>query len=114
MNVALVVWIGVGGMMAALAGPLVLGVLWRGITRAGAISGFAAGAAVFVVAKAALVPAAWFADTPLHVAALWLEAQAPSPYSCATLGEAASLLVTVAVSLRTRPLDAEHLERVFG
>ena len=27
-NVALIVWIGVGGMMAAFAGPLVVGALW--------------------------------------------------------------------------------------
>ncbi|MBT3425541.1 MAG: sodium:solute symporter family protein, partial [Gammaproteobacteria bacterium] len=30
-NVALIVWIGVGGMMAAFAGPLVIGALWRGV-----------------------------------------------------------------------------------
>ena len=29
-NVSLIVWIGVGGMMAAFAGPLVVGALWRG------------------------------------------------------------------------------------
>ncbi|MEJ2133332.1 MAG: sodium:pantothenate symporter, partial [Gammaproteobacteria bacterium] len=34
-NIALVVWIGTGGMMAAFAGPLVMGALWRGVTRIG-------------------------------------------------------------------------------
>ena len=30
-NVALIVWIGVGGMMAALSGPLIIGALWQGL-----------------------------------------------------------------------------------
>jgi Na+/proline symporter len=114
MNVALLVWIGVGGMMAALAGPLLLGVLWRGVTRAGAIAGFVVGASVFALAKSGVIAAAWFAGTPLEVAAAWLEAQAPNPYSCATLGELASLAATVAVSLVTRSVPEDHLERVFG
>ena len=38
-NVSLVVWIGVGGMMAAFAGPLVLGALWSGVTLKGAYAG---------------------------------------------------------------------------
>ncbi|MEM7408661.1 MAG: sodium:solute symporter family protein [Myxococcota bacterium] len=114
MNVALLVWIGVGGMMAALAGPLVLGVLWQGVTRAGALAGFAAGAGTFIVAKAALIPAAWFAGTPLAEAAVWFEAQAVSPYACATLGEFASVAATVLVSRFTEPPSRAHLERIFG
>lgn len=114
MNVALLVWTGVGGMMAALAGPLVLGVLWRRVTRAGAIAGFFAGIFVFVFAKATLIPVDSLSGTVLAEFAVWLEAQAPSPYACATLGEVASVLTTVVVSLRSRPLDQARLEQVFG
>ena len=114
MNVALLVWIGIGGMMAALAGPLVLGVLWRGVTRAGAITGFVTGAAAFVLAKAGLLPPAWFDGTPLHGAVLWLETQAPNPYSCAALGELVSVASTALVSVFTTPVSAEHLRRIFG
>ena len=114
MNVALLVWIGVGGMMAALAGPLVLGALWRGVTKAGAIAGFFAGAGVFVLAKAALIPAAWFAGTQLAGPAAWFEAQAPSPYSCAAIGEIASVLVTFWVSNWSTRLSPGHLDRVFA
>ena len=39
MNIALLVWIGSGGMMAAFAGPLVMGALWRGVTPAGGLRG---------------------------------------------------------------------------
>ena len=48
-NVSLVVWIGVGGMMAAFAGPLVLGALWSGVTLKGAYAGLLGGFGVFIV-----------------------------------------------------------------
>lgn len=38
-NITLLVLMGSGGMMAAFAGPLVLGALWRGVTRHGALRG---------------------------------------------------------------------------
>ncbi len=36
-NIALLVWIGSGGMMAAFVGPLVMGALWRGVTKVGRV-----------------------------------------------------------------------------
>ncbi len=69
MNVALLVWIGVGGMMAAFAGPLVLGALWRGVTRAGAYAGFVTGAVVFGLTHGALIDSAWFEPGLLHTVA---------------------------------------------
>ena len=47
-NIAIIIWIGIGGMMASFAGPLVLGALWRGVTRAGAFAGLFAGLLTFV------------------------------------------------------------------
>ncbi len=115
MNVALLVWVGVGGMMAALAGPLVLGTLWKGVTASGAIAGFITGAVVFLVTHSGVINPAWFGDAgALRVAADWLAYQAPSPYSCAAMGEIASVLVTVVVSLRTQPVAQEHLDSMFG
>jgi Na+/proline symporter len=43
MNIAIIVWIGIGGMMAAFAGPLVLGALWKGVTKHGAYCGLIGG-----------------------------------------------------------------------
>ena len=106
-NVALLIWAGVGGMMAALSGPFMLGVLWRGLTRSGAIAGFFAGAAVFIVLKAGLLSG----DAGVIG---WLAAQTPNPFACATLGGAASVLLSVLVSLFTDDLPEEHLRRVFG
>ncbi len=115
MNVALLVWVGVGGMMAALAGPLLLGTLWRGVTAQGAIAGFITGAVVFLITHSGRIDPTWFGDTgALRAAADWLEYQAPSPYSCAAMGEIASVIVTAAVSLRTRPVSQEHLDAMFG
>jgi Na+/proline symporter len=115
MNVALLVWVGVGGMMAALAGPLVLGTLWKGVTASGAIAGFITGAVIFLVTHSGAIDPNWFGTTgALRGAADWLAYQAPSPYSCAAMGEIASVCVTVLVSLRTQPVAREHLEMMFG
>ncbi len=114
MNVALLVWIGVGGMMSAFAGPLVLGALWRGVTRAGAFSGFAVGAIVFGVTHGGLIDSAWFGPGVLHELASWLEGEAPNPFSCAAMGEIASVGVTWGVSLVTQALPDELLGDLFG
>jgi SSS family transporter len=113
-NVALLVWMGIGGMTAATAAPMFLGVLWRGATRAGALVGFVVGGAVFSVLHAGLVEAAWFAGSTLAAAGTWLAAQGVNPYACATIGAGCSVLCMVAVSLCTTPPPEAHLERAFG
>ena len=115
MNVALLIWIGVGGMMAALAGPLLLGTIWKGVTAQGAIAGFVTGAVVFMITHSGMIDPEWFGNSgALRTAADWLAYQAPSPFSCAAIGEIASVLVTVLVSLRTEPVPRDHLELMFG
>ena len=113
-TVAVIVWVGTGGMMAAFAGPLVVGAVWRGVTRAGAIAGLVSGAAVFSVLHGALIDPQWFAAGALRTAADWLAQEAGNPWSCASIGEIISVAVTWAVSKRTQPLPPDHLERLFG
>ena len=113
-NIVLLVWIGIGGMMAALAGPLVLGVLWSGVTKQGAIAGFITGAVVFAVLKTGVVRGDWFSVSWLKALMLWLENQQHNPYSCATFGEIASVAITVIVSVCTPKLSSTHLKRIFG
>ena len=60
-NIALIVWIGNGGMMAAFAGPLVVGALWRGVTRKGAYAGLVSGFVTFLVLHTQMIDPAWFA-----------------------------------------------------
>lgn len=106
-NVALLVWAGSGGLMAAFAGPLVLGALWRGVTRAGAWAGVVGGIVTFVV-----LHAGWI-DGDGGVLG-FLAAQAPNPFACATLGEGVSVALTAVVSWVSAPLPEEHLRALFA
>ena len=106
-NIILVTWIGIGGLSAALAGSLVLGLFWRRITKAGAGSGFVIGLGSFVVLHAGALPTG-------GVVLDWLNRQAPNPYSCAALAEGVAVFLTVGISLLTKPLPTEHLDKIFG
>lgn len=112
MNIVLLIWAGVGGFIAALAGPLVLGSLWRGVTRAGAITGFWSGAIVFVLIHAEIISGLWLTGTSLEGAGRWFALYATSPYSAATMGGIVSVLVTVMVSKFTEPLPESHLRKL--
>ena len=94
--------------------PLVVGAVWRGVTRAGAIAGLVSGAAVFTVLHGALIDPNWFAPGVLRAVADWLAREAGNPWSCASIGEIFSVAVTWAVSKRTQPLPSDHLARLFG
>lgn len=113
-NVALIVWIGVGGMMAAFAGPLVIGALWRGVTTKGAFAGLLGGFGVFIVLHSQLLEPAWFADTPLFAAVTWLHGEGPNPYSCAVMGEIVSIALTLIVSKLTKPLPENLINAMFN
>jgi Na+/proline symporter len=114
-NIALIVWIGNGGMMAAFAGPLVVGALWRGVTAAGAYAGLLGGFGTFLVLHTGVVDPLWFEDgSVVHTVAVWLRAESPNPYSCAAIGELVSVALTWAVSKRTRALPAAHVDALFG
>ncbi len=112
-NVALIVWIGTGGMMAAFAGPLIVGAIWRGVTRAGAFAGMLGGVGIFIVTHGALLEPAWFADGALRVGAEWLQGEAGNPWSCAAMGEIVSVTLTLVVSRLTRPLPEAHIKALF-
>ena len=112
-NVALIVWIGVGGMMAALSGPLIIGALWRGVTRAGAYAGLIGGITTFVILHAQLIDPNWFEPGFFFDAATWLYGEGPNPYSCAVMGEIVSVSLTFIVSKLTQPLPEDHLSALF-
>ena len=104
-NIALIIMIGTGGMMAAFAGPLVMGAIWQGVTRAGAYAGLIGGMGAFIVFYGALLDPSWFESIPFLVAAVeWLLVESHNPFSCAALGEIVSVIVTYAVSKVTKPL----------
>ncbi len=113
MNVTIIVWIGTGCMMAAFAGPLILGAVWKGVTKAGAFAGLISGGLVFIVVFNRMIDPQWFPPGTLQNAAIWLNIEAPNPWSCAAMGELFSLAVTVIVSKLTQPLPEAHMLRLF-
>lgn len=114
-NVALIVWIGIGGMMAAFAGPLVVGALWRGVTKAGAYAGLILGFGTFIILHTQSLNPAWFTEgSTLFNAVNWLYLEGPNPYSCAVLGEIVSILATWIVSKLSKPLPQDHLDIMFN
>jgi Na+/proline symporter len=114
MNISLLVALGFGGLSAALWGPLVLGVLWRGMTAAGAIAGFCTGAVVFVFLAAGFVHGVGPDDSLLLTFTGWLERQQPNSFSVGALGGLVGVVVAVVVSTLTRRLSDHHLGDVFG
>ena len=112
MNIALLVWVGTGGMMAAFAGPLVMGALWRGVTASGAYAGLITGMTTFLVLHSGILPDGGWG--PLDGVLTWLSGESPNPYSCAAMGELVSVGASWAVSKRTQPVSAALLERMFG
>ncbi len=114
MNVTLLIWLGLGGMMAGLTGPLILGALWSGVTRNGAIAGFLSGAAFFALLRTEIIVQASAAMGAPSSVSEWLTVQMPNPYSCTAIAMIAATLVTILVSLFTQPLSDTHLQQVFG
>jgi Na+/proline symporter len=97
-NVVLLIWAGVGGFIAAMSGPLVLGSVWNGVSRAGALWGFWVGAIVFVLIHGHVVSFGWLNGTSLEAYGQWFDFNAQSPYSAATMASICSVLVTIVVS----------------
>jgi sodium/proline symporter len=112
MNVVLLMWIGVGGFVAALMGPLVVGSFWFGVTRAGAVAGFWTGAVTCVLIRGEILSGAWLTGTSWQSYGDWFSFYATNPYSAATFGATSSVIVTLTVSYFTTPLSQEHLARL--
>jgi len=114
MNVAILIAAGVGGMIAATAGPIFTGILWRGTTKAGALAGFATGAISFIATKFGFIDAGWFSGSALETAGTWLADQAPNPFACGAIGAIVSVATVVGVSVVTERPSQAHLDRVFA
>ena len=99
--------------MAAFAGPLVVGAIWRGVTKAGAYSGLVTGLATFALLHTQAIDPNWLEPGTLRNILAWLHAEGPNPFSCAAIGEFVSITATFFVSKATRPLDANHVREIF-
>ena len=114
MNVTIIVWIGTGCMMAAFSGPLILGAVWSGVTKAGAFAGLLSGGLVFMITFNAVIDPEWFSPGVLRDASVWLQKESANPWSCAAIGEVVSIALTVIVSKLTQQLPDEHIDNLFA
>ncbi len=113
MNVALLIAAGIGGMLAAISGPIFAGILWKGTTKAGALSGLATGAGSFVFLQMGIIGN--FSNYLDYFSwAEWLLVQEANPFSCGAIGVFISLTTVVIVSFFTEAPSSEHLSRTFG
>ncbi len=103
-NIAIIIWLGIGGMTAALTGPFMIGAVWAGVTRSAAHAGFFTGALCFIAMS---LTSGWLEPG-------WLQNQFLNPFARATIGGIFSAVVTVLVSAVTPALPAQHLDRIFG
>ena len=113
-NIALIIMIGTGGMMAAFAGPLVMGAVWRGVTGAGAYAGLISGMAAFLILHSGALAYVYVPDSFLEPVFAFLLGEEQNPYSCAGLGEIVSVAVTYGVSKLTAPLPQDRIDQLFG
>jgi SSS family transporter len=91
---AILLWVGVGGIMSGAAGPLLIGSVWRRSTKSAAISSFVTGVLSYFIIY---VIVGW--QNPFAVAGV-----------CVILGS----LVMVMVSLFTKPMDEAQLREIFN
>jgi len=108
-NIVLLMWAGIGGFTAALMGPLVMGSIWQGVTRSGAIAGFWTGAVIFILIHAEIIDGLWLVGTDYEHLGRWFALHAKSPYSSATLGGFASVLMTAIVSRLSDSLPSNQM-----
>ncbi len=112
-NIAILMWNGVGGLTAANAGPLFLGILWSRATKHGALSGFICGGSCFIILKLKLLQPMWFENTVFESLSLWLFEQGDNPFSCSSIGAFISIIILYFVSLISLPPTKEHLKKVI-
>ena len=111
-NVALFMAAGIGGMLAAISGPLFVGIFWKGTTRLGAIAGLFMGGISFLFFKLAVIEMI-FGVGEGGIIVLWLVAQAVNPFACIALGIILSITTVFLVSNFTEPPSERHLGNFF-
>jgi SSS family transporter len=85
-NIALLVWMGIGGVTSAMAGPLIIGSLWDGVTERGALFGMLTGFISFALLHTQSIPVYWLLE------------QGPNPFACAALSSLFGVVVTIFIS----------------
>jgi SSS family transporter len=103
---AVLLWVGVGGIVSGLAGPVLIGSLWRRATKTAAIISFVAGVAAYGFFYLPLIDPLGFAPGP--------EAGEGNPFAAGGMGVIVGSIVMLVATPLTRPMPEEFVDRVFG
>jgi SSS family transporter len=98
-SLAMFLWIGVGGMVSGLAGPLAIGALWRRANKQGAVTSFTVGVICYATLYMGWLPGLEAITNPF----------AASGYSILVASP-----VMVIVTLLTKPMSQDHLNSLYG
>ncbi len=91
---AVLLWIGVGGIVSGLAGPVLIGSLWRRATKTAAILSFVAGVAAYAI--------------------IYLGFMSENPFGSAGYSVIIGSVVMLVATPLTKPMPEEFVNRVFG
>ncbi|MBO8172261.1 MAG: sodium:solute symporter family protein [Bacillaceae bacterium] len=98
-SLAIFLWIGVGGMVSGLAGPLAIGGLWKRANKQGAIASFVVGVLCYAFLYLGWVPG--------------LEA-IKNPFAASAYSIMVAVPVMVIVTLLTRPMPQKFIDDIYG
>jgi Na+/proline symporter len=102
---AILLWVGVGGIVSGLAGPVLIGSLWRRATKPAAIASFLAGVVAYGIFYLPLINPLGFAPG---------EGGEGNPFGAAGIAVMIGAVVMAVTTPLTKPMPREHLDRVFG
>lgn len=97
---AVLLWMGVGGILAGATGPLLIGSLWKGATKTGAIASFLVGVISFGLG---IVYCFVLKEVPFK-----------NPFAVAGTCIIIAAVTMIVVSLFTKKLPEEHVDDMFG
>ena len=98
-SLVILLWVGIGGMVSGLAGPILVGGIWHRATKTAAITSFVVGVIGYAVIY---LP---FLD-PLNVEG--------NPFAAAGYSVLLASAVMVVATLLTKPMPEEFIARIFG
>jgi len=102
---AVLLWVGVGGIVSGLAGPVLVGSLWRRATKTAAIASFVVGIATYAVFYLPFID-------PLGLAPG--AGGEGNPFAAGGIAVIVGAVIMAVATPFTKPMPEQHLDRVFG
>ena len=96
---AILLWSGIGGIVSGMAGPILIGSLWRRANKTGAITSFLVGVVGYAL---------------IYTGSLDIFGVDENPFAAAGYSVIIASVVMVVVTLLTRPMPEEFVNSIFG